>query len=83
MPAASVSDGAVALTVGAERVPPAPLPPPTGAEADLPENPIPTPQLLAAQHAGRHIWSCTPMPTTVPCRCWRWATSTNPSRRRT
>jgi len=70
MPAASVGDGSVALTVGAERVPPALLPPPTGAEADLPGNPIPTPQLLAAQY-GRlggwfgHVYALAPPTMTV------------------
>ena len=70
MPAASVGDGSVALTVGAERVPPALLPPPTGAEADLLGNPIPTPQLLAAQY-GRlggwfgHVYALAPPTMTV------------------
>ena len=43
MPAASVGDGAVALTVGSQGIMPVPSPPPPETDAGLPENPIPTP----------------------------------------
>ena len=70
MPASSVGDGAVALTVGAQGIRPAPLPPPPEADAGLPENPIPTPQSLAAQY-GRlggwfgHVYVLAPPTMTV------------------
>ena len=70
MPAASVGDGAVALTVGAEGVRPAPLPPPSETDAGLPENPIATPQSIAARY-GRmggwfgHVYALAPPTMTV------------------
>jgi len=70
MPAASVGDGALALSVSPERVMPAPLPPPAEGEAGLPENPIATPPLLAAQY-GRmggwfgHVYALAPPTMTV------------------
>jgi len=70
MPPASVGDGAVALTVSPERVLPAPAPPPSDGEAALPDNPIPTPQSLAAQY-GRlggwfgHVYALAPLTMTL------------------
>jgi len=70
MPAASVGEGAVALTVSPERVPPAPLSPPTDAESALPDDPIATPQSLAARY-GRlggwfgHVYALAPPAMTV------------------
>ena len=69
MPVASVGDGSVALTVGAERVTPMP-PPPQDAQDALPDNPIATPQSLAVQY-GRlggwfgHVYALAPPTMTV------------------
>ena len=70
MPAASVGDGAVALTVGSRGIMPVPSPPPPETDAGLPENPIPTPQSLAARY-GRlggwfgHVYALAPPTMTV------------------
>ncbi len=67
MPAASVGDGAVVLTVSPERVMPAP---PSDTPADPLDNPIATPQSLAA-HYGRlggwfgHVYALAPPTMTV------------------
>jgi len=69
MPVASVGDGSVALTVGAERVTPMP-PPPQDAQDALPDNPIATPQSLAVQY-GRlggwfgHVYALAPPTMTI------------------
>jgi len=70
MPPASVGEGAIALTVGAERVPLAPTPPLSDEEAAVPDAAIPTPQSLAAQY-GRlggwfgHVYALAPPAMTV------------------
>ncbi len=67
MPATSVGDGSVALTVGAERVMP---PPPQDAQDAPPDNPISTPQSIAAQY-GRtgqwfgHVYALAPPTMTI------------------
>jgi len=70
LPAASVGEGAVALTVSPERVMPAPPSAPSDAEAGVPDNPTPTPQSLAALY-GRlggwfgHVYALAPPTMTV------------------